>query len=170
MDHHTGRKRPKHRKVPAWPGTPLLIDFSIVCKSHREQVRGNLSTPFSVKIVRGQKHPKEVDMYRNSAPHINHFILSNIRYRTTSVRKGQATLSHSFPHQHTPSFRHLNTNYIKLHSSYKYRTKLEVIGRKHIVQFTGFGAYSSTCYNGQTNVPAPWESISSHPPRSGQRH
>ena len=47
------------------------------------------------------------------------------------------------------------------------QAKLEVVRRKHIVHPTGFDAYSSTCCKGIT-VPAPWESISSHP-RSGCR-
>ena len=31
------------------------------------------------------------------------------------------------------------------------QAKLEVVGRKHIVHLTGFGAYSSTCYKGTDN-------------------
>ena len=38
------------------------------------------------------------------------------------------------------------------------RTRTKVIRRKHIIQPTGFGAYSSTCclWEGE-DVPAPWE-------------
>ena len=50
------------------------------------------------------------------------------------------------------------------------QAKLEVVRRKHIVHPTGFGAYSSTCCKDQTTVSSSWESISSHPPRSGCRH
>ena len=49
------------------------------------------------------------------------------------------------------------------------QAKLEVVRRKHIVHLTGFGAYSSTCCK-ETTMPAPWETISPHPPRSGCRH
>ena len=47
----------------------MLIIFSIVCKSHIKEARGNLSNPFFVKIVRVQKHPRVVDMCRNSVSH-----------------------------------------------------------------------------------------------------
>ena len=45
------------------------------------------------------------------------------------------------------------------------RTRTKVIRRKHIIQPTGFGAYSSTCclWEGE-DVPAPWEWLNSHPP------
>ena len=45
------------------------------------------------------------------------------------------------------------------------RTRTKVIRRKHIIQPTGFGAYSSTCclWEGE-DVPAPWEWVNSHPP------
>ena len=46
----------------------------------------------------------------------------------------------------------------------------EIMGRKHIVQLTGFDAYSLTFFYRQTYIQAPWESMSSLPPRSGQRH
>ena len=44
-------------------------------------------------------------------------------------------------------------------------TGTKVIGRKHIIQPTGFGACSSTCcqWDGE-DVPAPWERSNSHPP------
>ena len=104
----------------------------------------------------------EVDMCKNNVPYINHFI-ANIQYKTTSVQKGQVTLGIPSPiskayiyESHTPLFRHLNTNHIKLCSSCKYPNKPEIIRRKHTVILTGFGAYSSTCCKGQTNVPASW--------------
>ena len=44
-------------------------------------------------------------------------------------------------------------------------TGTKVIRRKHIVQPTGFGACSSTCYQWDgEDVPAPWERSNSHPP------
>ena len=60
-----------------------------------------LSNPLFEKNVLGQKHPREVYNYRNSNPNIvsDYITIVNIRYRTTSVREGQATRGHPFPHQ-----------------------------------------------------------------------
>ena len=59
------------------------------------------SNPVFNKKVRGQKHPWEVDKYRNSSPYFRHFMLSKYSStgQTTSDRKGQATISHPFIHQ-----------------------------------------------------------------------
>ena len=51
VDHHIGDKWFIHGPTlqgesVAKPGTPLPIILNIVCKSHIEQVRGNLSNPF----------------------------------------------------------------------------------------------------------------------------
>ena len=44
----------------------------------------------------------------------------------------------------TPSFRHLNTNYIKSRSPCKYQNLTRGHQEESIVHLTGFGAYSST--------------------------
>ena len=53
--------------------------------------------------------------------------IASTHYRTTSVRKGQATIGHPFSHQkwmhiqpHDPPLKNPNTNNIKLRSSWKY--------------------------------------------------
>ena len=44
-------------------------------------------------------------------------------------------------------------------------TGTKVIGRKHIIQPTGFGACSSTCFQWDgEDMPAPWERSNSPPP------
>ena len=55
--------------------------------------------------------------------------------------------------------------YIYICITQSFLTGTKVIGRKHIVQPTGFGACSSTCcqWDGE-DVPAPWEWSNSHPP------
>ena len=50
------------------------------------------------------------------------------------------------------------------------RTRTKVIRRKHIIQPTGFSAYSSICFlwDGE-DVAAPWELLHSHPPIQVQK-
>ena len=106
----------------AKPGTPVMI-LSIICKSHIEEVRGNLSNPFFCaffffeKIVYVQKHPREVDMCRNRVPHINQFILS--KYSQHPVQENQYLETVERAGQHRPSLsppvRHQYTNHMPHH-------------------------------------------------------
>ena len=102
----------------------------------------------------------EVQMCRNSVPHINNYILSKYGQHPVQDNQFPERAGHLGTTLH-PSVRHLYTNHILHHLD---------IRRKHFVYLTGFRAYYSFYYNGKTHVPIAWESNSSHRPRSGQRH
>ena len=99
----------------------LLIIFSLVCKSDIMEAHGNLYNPSSEKIVRGEKHPREADKYRNNIPHTNHLILGKDNqhpiYDNQCPEKA-VYYRQSLPHiiktsrykSYTPSVRHLNIN------------------------------------------------------------
>ena len=106
-------------------GTSLLIILSVACQSHIEEV------PF---LFCGQKHPWEVDLCRNrvSVSHtliISYWVnIANIRYRATGRVRPPYAIPFSINKasiykSHIPSFRHLNTNYIKQCSSYFNQTR-----------------------------------------------
>ena len=74
--------------------TLLLIILRLTCKYDMKEAHCKLSKSL-LKNVRGQKHPRQVNKCRNSIPDINHIrqiINVNIRYRTISVQKRQATV------------------------------------------------------------------------------
>ena len=123
------------------------------------------SVRYSQSKLRGQKHPWAVVKNKNSIPNIKvntqQAKIANIRYRTTSVREGQATTGHPFPNQQTHNYMLRPISRIRTHSYiYIYtlvqtiitvQAKREVVRRKHIVHLTGFGAYPSTCCKGADN-------------------
>ena len=155
---HPRPQTPQGESV-AKPETPLLIMLSIACK---HEVHGNFFSPLFEREVRGQKHPREMVINRNSMPNISQYITSKgcqHRYRTTSAPEGQATTGHPFPNQQTHNYMLCPISRIQLHISIytlvqtiiSVQAKLEVLRRKHIVHPTGFGAYSSSCCKGTNN-------------------
>ena len=114
MDHHTQGKwfihSPKHHKE----NCSLCLKhccwliLGLVCKSDIKLVHGNLSNPFFKNKVFGQKHPMEVDKFRNSIPYINYFIPS--KYCQNPVQDNQCPerAGHHRPSL-LPSVRHPNT-------------------------------------------------------------
>ena len=133
----------------------------------------NYSVHYSKSKIRGQKHPRDVVMIRNSIPNIKVNTLQakivNIRYRATSAREGQATTGHPFAHQktHNDTLRPLSRTqihsyiYTLVQTIISVQAELKVVRRKRIVYPTYFGAYSSTCCKETDNSAGTMELISS---------
>ena len=71
-----------------------------------------MSDPFCETNARRQKHLREAYNCINSIPYLNHSILINYSkhlHMTISVRQGQVTISHPFPHQLDVSIRIAST-------------------------------------------------------------
>ena len=65
---------------------------------HIKEAHRILSNPLFKTNFRWQKHPRDVDKCRHiisDINHIRHITNVNIRYRVTSVRRGQATIRHA---------------------------------------------------------------------------
>ena len=136
------------------------------------------SVRYSKSKVRGQKHPREVVKNRNSIPNLSQYI-------TRKIVNIRCTTGHPFAHQQTHNYMLRPISRIQIHSYiyiyiyiyiYMYtlvqiivsvQAKLEVVRRKHIVHPTVSVPTPLPVVKGQTTVPAPCESISSHPHASG---
>ena len=85
----------KHRKK-----SQLLIILSMICKSHIEEVRGNMLNPSFRTDSLWTKYPREVDKCRNRIPYINHFILSKYSQHLVQYNKCLERESHHKPAPH----------------------------------------------------------------------
>ena len=91
-------------KTPPWeqvsnPGTLLFIILSLVCEPDKKEAYDTLSTSFFKKNIRGQKHPRKVNKYRNNISNIEH---SRITLLTQTSNAGQPVYG-----KERPSYAHL---------------------------------------------------------------
>ena len=124
------------------PETRLLIIDRVLCQYDIEGVQKTSPTHFSKRksvernILGRWKNAEGVAHTLINLYSLN---IDNIRYRTTSAQKGQATIGHPFPHQLNISIQmahHISqTSKCKLYdyiSSLSIRTKPEVFRRNHL--------------------------------------
>ena len=168
-DHHAGGSwfiyAPKHCKQ----NQLLNPEHLLICYVNlQKDVDGILSDPLFDEGVRAQNilRGKKVETVSQALTiSFLMIVMINIRYRTTSAGKGQATISHPCLHQSniwikftTPSVWHLNEIVYNWTSCVSLWTTSKVIRGKLIVYPTSSNAYSATCINKVGhNAPAQWE-------------